>query len=99
MFFDLKLTFLITKPVMWGTLFISINYLADNVFSSLAGLRFVWKLMPQSADSDPLSHHLVHVPLKETPLTDCGGFCGDLDTQIRVEDSVYLSFIPLSNFF
>ncbi|CAA6668012.1 unnamed protein product [Spirodela intermedia] len=59
----------------------------DNVFSSLVGLQFVWKLMPKSVETDHFFHHLVHVPLKETPLTDCGGFCGDLDTQIKVEDS------------
>lgn len=44
--------------------------------------------MPKSVETDHFIHHLVHVPLKETPLTDCGGFCGDLDTQIKVEDSV-----------
>lgn len=43
--------------------------------------------MPQPSDVDNISH-LVHVPLKETPLSDCGGFCGDLDLQIELEDRV-----------
>ncbi|KMZ74645.1 hypothetical protein ZOSMA_124G00360 [Zostera marina] len=56
----------------------------ENVFSSLVGLRFNWSLMPQSIDGD---NHLLHIPLKETPLSDCGGFCGDLETQIQLEDN------------
>lgn len=60
---------------------------ADNVFSSLAGLRFLWQLLPKSGKADD-KHHLVHVPLKETPLSDCGGFCGDLEMQIEIEDQV-----------
>lgn len=64
--------------------FININS-AENVFSSLVGLRFNWSLMPQSIDGD---NHLLHIPLKETPLSDCGGFCGDLETQIQLEDNV-----------
>ncbi|XP_078433278.1 embryo defective 3012 isoform X2 [Wolffia australiana] len=59
----------------------------DNVFSSLVGLRFAWQLTPKTVEMSHDIHHIVHVPLKETPLTDCGGFCGDLDTQIRVEES------------
>lgn len=58
---------------------------ADNVFSSLVGLQFMWYLMPEI---NRLPHHLVHVPLKDSPLSDCGGFCGDLDIQIKLEDSV-----------
>ncbi|MQM21249.1 hypothetical protein Taro_054286 [Colocasia esculenta] len=58
----------------------------ENVFSSLVGLQFMWQLMPESPEGDHSVHHLAHVPLKETPLTDCGGFCGDLDTQIKLED-------------
>lgn len=64
--------------------------LAENVFSSLVGLQFLWKLVPKSSEGDN-SHYLVHVPLKETPLSDCGGFCGDLHTQIELEDRVCLS--------
>ncbi|KAK3033069.1 hypothetical protein RJ639_035695 [Escallonia herrerae] len=56
----------------------------ENVFSSLVGLQFMWQLTPET---DGLPHHLVHVPLKESPLGDCGGLCGDLDIQIRLEDS------------
>lgn len=56
----------------------------ENVFSSLVGLQFMWQLMPET---DGLPHHLVHVPLKLSPLSDCGGLCGDLDVQIRLEDS------------
>ncbi|XP_052195537.1 nuclear pore complex protein GP210 isoform X2 [Diospyros lotus] len=56
----------------------------ENVFSSLAGLQFMWQLM---SEANGLSHHLVHVPLKDSPLGDCGGFCGDLDIQIQLEDS------------
>jgi len=65
--------------------------LAENVFSSLVGLKFLWQFKPKSSESTAI-HHLVHVPLKETPLSDCGGFCGDLDTQIELEDRVSNSF-------
>ncbi|XP_020590904.1 LOW QUALITY PROTEIN: nuclear pore complex protein GP210 [Phalaenopsis equestris] len=58
----------------------------DNVFSSLAGLRFLWQLIPKSLEADRM-HRLFHVPLKETPLSDCGsGFCGDLDARIELEE-------------
>ncbi|KAJ9135376.1 hypothetical protein P3X46_032567 [Hevea brasiliensis] len=56
----------------------------DNVFSSLVGLQFMWQLIPEAVG---LPHHLVHVPLKESPLSDCGGLCGDLNIQIKLEDS------------
>lgn len=56
----------------------------DNVFSSLVGLQFMWELKPES---NGLPHHLAHVPLKDSPLSDCGGLCGDLDIQISLEDS------------
>ncbi|KAI3985657.1 hypothetical protein MKX01_033940 [Papaver californicum] len=56
----------------------------ENMFSSLVGLQFSWELRPEANET---VHHLVHVPLKESPLSDCGGFCGDLDTQITLEDS------------
>ncbi|KAK0591220.1 hypothetical protein LWI29_037217 [Acer saccharum] len=55
----------------------------DNVFSSLVGLQFMWQLMPETDGT----HHLVHVPLKDSPLSDCGGLCGDLDIQIILENS------------
>uniref|UniRef100_A0A1J3FQQ1 BIG2 domain-containing protein n=1 Tax=Noccaea caerulescens TaxID=107243 RepID=A0A1J3FQQ1_NOCCA len=56
----------------------------ENEFSSLVGLQFMWKLMPENGGS---THHLAHVPLKESPLTDCGGLCGYLDIQKKLEDS------------
>ncbi|XP_010248630.1 PREDICTED: nuclear pore complex protein GP210 [Nelumbo nucifera] len=56
----------------------------ENVFSSLVGLQFMWKLIPEA---DRVQHHLTHVALKDSPLSDCGGFCGDLDIQIKLEDS------------
>lgn len=56
----------------------------DNVFSSLVGLKFMWQLMPES---EVLPNHLVHVPLNDSPLSDCSGLCGDLDIQIRLEES------------
>lgn len=43
--------------------------------------------MPESGGT---THHLAHVPLKESPLTDCGGLCGYLDIQKKLEDSVCL---------
>ncbi|XP_019442522.1 PREDICTED: nuclear pore complex protein GP210 [Lupinus angustifolius] len=52
----------------------------ENVFSSLVGLQFAWNLMPEA---DGLPHHLVNVPLKDSPLGDSGG---DLDMQIKLED-------------
>ncbi|XP_039035545.1 nuclear pore complex protein GP210-like [Hibiscus syriacus] len=39
--------------------------------------------MPKTSGS---SHHLAHVPLKDSPLSDCGGLCGDLDIQIQLEE-------------
>ncbi|CAN8257909.1 unnamed protein product [Cochlearia groenlandica] len=56
----------------------------ENEFSSLVGLQFMWKLMPENGGS---THHLAHVPLKESPLTDCGGLCGYLDIQKKLEDN------------
>ncbi|PIN01198.1 Nuclear pore complex, gp210 component [Handroanthus impetiginosus] len=56
----------------------------DNVFSSLVGLQFTWQLTPETLGSP---HSLVHVPLKDSPLGDCGGFCGDLDIQVKLEES------------
>ncbi|XP_010435974.1 PREDICTED: nuclear pore complex protein GP210-like [Camelina sativa] len=56
----------------------------ENEFSSLVGLQFMWKLTPESGGT---THHLAHVPLKESPLTDCGGLCGYLDIQKKLEDS------------
>lgn len=56
----------------------------DNVFSSLVGLQFMWQLMPETHG---LPHSLVHVPLKDSPLSDCSGFCGDLDIQVKLEES------------
>ncbi|KAL3629180.1 hypothetical protein CASFOL_026402 [Castilleja foliolosa] len=56
----------------------------DNVFSSLVGLKFMWQLMPESHG---LPDNLVHVPLKESPLSDCGGFFGDLHIQAKLEES------------
>lgn len=64
------------------------TFIADNVFSSLVGLKFMWQLIPET---DGSSHHLLHVPLKDSPLSDCGGLCGDLDVQIELENSVRLS--------
>ena len=58
---------------------------AENVFSSLVGLQFVWKLMPES---DETPHHLLHVPLKDSPLSDCGGLCGFLNIQKNLENNV-----------
>ncbi|XP_068664790.1 nuclear pore complex protein GP210 isoform X3 [Aristolochia californica] len=59
----------------------------DNVFSSLVGLKFKWELTPKLSEVNGPLHHLVHVPLRDTPLSDCGGFCGDLNTQIKLEDT------------
>ncbi|XP_023634902.1 nuclear pore complex protein GP210 isoform X2 [Capsella rubella] len=55
----------------------------ENEFRSLVGLQLIWKLMPGSGGS---TQHLAHVPLKESPLTDCGGFCAHLDIQKKLED-------------
>lgn len=60
-------------------------HFAENVFSSLVGLQFMWHLIPETEGS---SHHLAHLPLKDSPLSDCGGLCGDLNIQIKLEDSV-----------
>ncbi|WCJ21095.1 Nuclear pore complex protein GP210 [Euphorbia peplus] len=56
----------------------------ENVFSSLVGLQFMWELLPETGR---LPHHLIHVPLKDSPLSDCGGLCGDLNIQIKLEDT------------
>lgn len=50
----------------------------------------MWQLTPETTGQP---HHLVHVPLKVSPLSDCGGLCGDLDIQIKIEDSVWISSI------
>ncbi|XP_050223905.1 nuclear pore complex protein GP210 [Mercurialis annua] len=56
----------------------------DNEFSSLVGLQFMWHLLPETGEQ---SHHLAHVPLKDSPLSDSGGLCGDLNIRIKLEDS------------
>ncbi|KAL6601453.1 hypothetical protein ACP70R_044673 [Stipagrostis hirtigluma subsp. patula] len=56
----------------------------ENVFSSLVGLQFLWQLTPSLLDNS--SHHLVHIPLKETHLSDCGGLCGDMNLRFELED-------------
>lgn len=56
----------------------------ENEFSSLAGVPFIWEMCPKI---DGLPRHLVHVPLKDSPLSDCGGLCGDLDVQVKLEES------------
>ncbi|KAL6838421.1 hypothetical protein ACP4OV_031666 [Aristida adscensionis] len=56
----------------------------DNVFSSLVGLQFLWQLTPRLLDNS--SHHLIHIPLKETHLSDCRGFCGDMNLRFELED-------------
>ncbi|EYU37293.1 hypothetical protein MIMGU_mgv1a019136mg [Erythranthe guttata] len=56
----------------------------DNVFSSLVGLRFMWQMMPETHG---LPRNLVHVPLKDSPLSDYGGFFGDSDIQVNLEES------------
>lgn len=66
---------------------------AENVFSSLVGLQFMWHLIPEG---NKLPHHLVNVPLKDSPLSDCGGLCGDLDIQIKLEDNVSLMLVRLN---
>ena len=53
------------------------------MFSSLVGLQFMWQLMPKTSGS---RHHLTHVPLKDSPLSDYG----DLDIQIQLEEKVIL---------
>lgn len=58
----------------------------DNVFSSLVGVQFLWRLLPSRSHTGILIHCLTHVPLKDTPLSDCGCVCGDIDTQIELED-------------
>lgn len=63
------------------------------MFSSLVGLQFMWQLIPKTVG---LPHHLVHVPLKESPLSDCGGLCGDLNIQIKLEDSVRLQEVDIT---
>lgn len=70
------------------------TFIPDNVFSSLVGLQFMWKLMPKTSG---LSHHLAHVPLKDSPLSDCGGLCGDLDIQIKLEEKVIVWYSFCSN--
>lgn len=47
-------------------------------------------------ETDGLPHHLVHVPLKDSPLSDCGGLCGDLNIQIKLEDSVCILLVNVN---
>ncbi|WOG84886.1 hypothetical protein DCAR_0104071 [Daucus carota subsp. sativus] len=56
----------------------------ENMFSSLVGVQFKWQLIPETEGS---IHHLVHVPLEFSPLTNCGGLCGDIDVRIKLEEA------------
>jgi len=59
------------------------------------GLQFLWQLSPRLLDNS--SHHLVHIPLKETHLSDCGGFCGDVNVRFELEDKVhFIICFPIS---
>ncbi|KAH7441877.1 hypothetical protein KP509_03G060200 [Ceratopteris richardii] len=69
-----------------GTLRVHAFDMEDNMFSSLVGMQFSWKLLPPDANTRTSSHALMHVPLKNTPLSDCGCICGDIETQIELED-------------
>lgn len=51
----------------------------------------MWQLL-----SETNVHHLVHVPLKDSPLSDCGGLCGDLDVQIKLEDNVSILLLGVN---
>ncbi|KAG0476584.1 hypothetical protein HPP92_013425, partial [Vanilla planifolia] len=68
----------------------------ENLFSSLVGLPVSWELIPKSLESNNI-HHLIHVPLKETPLSDCvSGFCGDLDIQVKLEEKNMLRTVTIT---
>lgn len=47
-------------------------------------------------EANGLPHHLANVRLKDSPLGDCGGLCGDLDIQIKLEDDVSLLLVGLN---
>lgn len=47
-------------------------------------------------EANGLPCHLVNVPLKDSPLSDCGGLCGNLDIQIKLEDNVRLLLAGLT---
>lgn len=53
----------------------------------------MWQLLSET--NVPL-RHLVHVPLKDSPLSDCGGLCGDLDVQIKLEDNVSILLLGVN---
>lgn len=53
----------------------------DNVFSSLAGLQFMWQLSLLSQTGD-VAPRLSHVPLKQTALID-----GEIEDQIHLEQN------------
>jgi nuclear pore complex protein Nup210 len=59
---------------------------SENVFSTLVGLQFMWQLIPASLENS--NHHLAHIPLKDTHLSDCTGFCVDMDARFELEDRV-----------
>jgi hypothetical protein len=73
------------------------TFSSENVFSSLVGLQFLWQLIPRMLDNS--SHHLVHIPLKETHLSDCSGFCGDMNVRFELEDKVGLNFEHMRSYF
>lgn len=39
-----------------------------------------------------LPFRLGNVPIKDSPISDCGGLCGDLDVQIKIEDDGVFSY-------
>jgi hypothetical protein len=46
----------------------------------------MWQLIPASLDNS--NHHLAHIPLKDTHLSDCSGFCVDMNARFELEDRV-----------
>jgi len=47
-------------------------------------------------EANGMPYRLVNVPIKDFPLSDCGGLCGDLDIQIKLEDDVSLLLSDLN---
>ena len=64
----------------------------DNMFSSLVGIQISWRFHYSESSMGVATHCLVHVPLKDTALSD------EIDTRIELEEKVTVIAVIVTHF-
>jgi nuclear pore complex protein Nup210 len=75
-----------------------VPFFVDNMFSSLVGIQISWRFLYSESSLGTVTHCLVHVPLKNTALSDCGCICEDIDTRIELEEKVTVIVVTVITF-